>query len=491
MSLDDDLLDRIGTSTMASAAADSQELPLQLAQLAHRLYLAKQSQAYLESLLASSASSPVRVRNAQVTNAQAYRDGFLHAQLLPLLGDLGPRSLESFLSALDTASHRFLKLGIFENLLVHVNALPPSPYSRNTSTMLVPVFNTIPAKRFNAKTGTNVGNGEGDGYIQFHLRNVFGGAENLVFDATTGTRTPSLYLVNFNLPICNHPDYILENVAHINTRKIDWLGAQVVSKGLTNRIYTQFPRSCLNHELILENSYRVLHNHASKATDVLLQAGPHLRSALTYKVSRDTRDQAHLPSRGHFWRIGVELSRLMIRCQAYPYCKVVADLQFAVSLPRIASQLIFTHKLGLLVSLKPGQLLVVLDRFFLGGPNDVRLFSLNGLGPHSFSSPVGGDAFFAGGVSLISRFPFLSSASGFRLHSFFNFGKLVPVCGTNATPASLLAEFCRQYSSSCGIGLLYDNPMVRAELNFGLPLLVHRGDNVRKGFQFGLGVSFL
>lgn len=492
---DDDMLDRIGSDKIADLTEvklTPAEKELQDIHQRAQQHMADQTRQYMESLFRENETQPITVRNAQVTNSQSFRDGFLRAQLEPLLKSDEPQTLAQFLTSLDTASNRLIKHGILDNLLVLVNALPPSPFLRGKSTYVVPIFNILPSKRFYAKTGTNVGNGEGDGYIQFQLKNVFGGAENLVFDAVTGTKTPSLYLLNYNQPINANPDYILENLAYVNTRKYDWLASEVLTRGLTNKVFTRYGAGKVNHEFILENCWKVLSNQSSKADDVLTQAGPHFKSSIMYNASCDTRDSPHLPTRGYFWRIGAEYSGLIRRINPFPHFKAVAEGQLAIELPtkRIASHLIFTNKMGFLFPLSK-RCTLVLERFYIGGPNDVRSFLLNGLGPKSFQSAIGGDAFLSGGVSLVSQIPFIAKDSNFKFHTFFNYGKLVAVDSTKISVKNLVLDFSKQFSASCGTGILYDHPMARFELNITMPLAIHANDAARKGIQYGIGASFL
>jgi outer membrane protein insertion porin family len=46
-------------------------------------------------------------------------------------------------------------------------------------------------------------------------------------------------------------------------------------------------------------------------------------------------------------------------------------------------------------------------------------------------------------------------------------------------------------SMSAGVGLVYAHPVARFELNFSLPLVVRKGEEGRKGLQFGIGINFL
>ena len=46
-------------------------------------------------------------------------------------------------------------------------------------------------------------------------------------------------------------------------------------------------------------------------------------------------------------------------------------------------------------------------------------------------------------------------------------------------------------SMSAGVGLVYAHPVARFELNFSLPLVIRKGEDGRKGLQFGIGINFL
>jgi len=46
-------------------------------------------------------------------------------------------------------------------------------------------------------------------------------------------------------------------------------------------------------------------------------------------------------------------------------------------------------------------------------------------------------------------------------------------------------------SVAAGVGVVYAHPVARFELNFSLPLVMRRGEEGRKGLQFGVGINFL
>ncbi|KAK6465718.1 surface antigen-domain-containing protein [Scheffersomyces coipomensis] len=494
MSLDheEDMLDRLSRSksSLDQNKPSKEEQALRDLQLEKEQLIIQQNKQYLEDLFKDNATQPIKIKNVQITNSQDFRDSFLQAQFKSLLTTNKPITLTQMLDSVESVSTSFIKLNLVENLLVTINPIQPSLFSRDngSSINLVPIFNIIPIKKFSAKTGTNIGNGEGDGYIQFQLRNLLGGGENLTFDATTGTKTKSSYLLNYNTPILNNADYINENLFYINTRKLDHLQSEVTTQGFSNKIYTQYDHSKLNHEFIVENFWKILQNKGSKSLTILNQSGSQLKSSIIYNLIYDSRNNVHLPNMGRYFRFGMEYSGLF-KFNKYPFIKSIVESQFTYKLPALSSSLIVTNKAGIIYPLGDKSQTSVLDRFYIGGPNDVRSFTLNGLGPKDYNSSLGGDIFLNGGVSLISNIPGVSSDSNFKLHNFINYGKLVSMNKNDLTTS--FKKLTNQYSISIGFGILYNHPMARFELNFVLPVTANRTDSIRKGIQYGIGVTFL
>lgn len=438
--------------------------------------MADQSRAYLDAVFCDNQSVPVAVRNVQVTNAHAFRDGFLRQQLRPLL-EPGVTTLREFVRRMDQAYARLAKCDVLESGHVAVHRLPAAAWARTPHTAdVVPVFNIVPQKRFYAKTGTNIGNGEGDGYVQLQWKNVWGGAETVVLDAVSGTKTPSLYLASLAMPAAGDPRVWWDTLVYTNTRKLEWLQSSVATAGATTRLATRFDGP-VNAEATAEAAWRRMRNHGSRSLEVLAHLRDTFKAALGASVRYDTRDSALLPTRGQYVRAAVEhCSAATGSTVAFTKFALEAQAACAVSANHTV---VSTHKAGLLVGAGS-----VLDRFFAGGPNDVRLFLLHGLGPKDNNLAVGGDCYVSGGVSLISRLPRAPRDTGFRWHTFANYGKLVGAGGG----WRLLYGSC---STSAGMGLLYNHPMARFELNLVLPLSAHASDYTRKGIQYGVGVSFL
>ncbi|KAI5969790.1 SAM50 [Candida margitis] len=496
---DEEFMDNMKYATpdqLSEKALTKAEKDLNSLQQQKQKQLLDQNNQFLQNLFQENSSQPIKIRNVQLTNGTQFRDSFVESQFQPLLtGEV--LALQKYLSIVDNISKNLMKIGVVENILCNTHqvrpniktslvGLPRGVASGAGAIHVVPIFNTIPIKRFFAKTGTNIGNGEGDGYIQFQLRNIFGGGENLVFDAITGTKTSSSYLINYNQPLFNNCDYVWENSLSFNTRNLDWIQSKVHTKSLVNKIHTQFNNCKLNHELILENSIRNLDNYGSKSFAIMQQCGQSLKSSIAYNINYDSRNSKHLPFKGSFAQLGIEYNGLS-RLNKYPFVKTATQIQHAWSVPSINSHVLTSTKLGLLYPLTSKSSL--LDRFYIGGPNDVRSFTLNGLGPRDQNSFVGGDLFLNGGVSLFTDVPRYKE-SNFKFHNFINWGKLVSL-DYDQSIWNNFKQLSHSYCLSYGLGILYNHPMARFELNFVLPILANERDSIRKGIQYGIGVSFL
>jgi outer membrane protein insertion porin family len=142
------------------------------------------------------------------------------------------------------------------------------------------------------------------------------------------------------------------------------------------------------------------------------------------------------------------------------------------------------------------------DRFQLGGPTDVRGFRLSGLGPHDGNDAVGGDVYAAGSANLFIPLPKVGPEKPLRLQAFVNGGRLLALRQdkegdmTGAEVKTAVSRAIEELgnglpSISAGVGLVYAHPAARFELNFSLPLVVRKGEDARKGVQFGIGINFL
>ncbi|KAG7813362.1 hypothetical protein KL921_000908 [Ogataea angusta] len=460
------------------------------------------NQSTLNELLRENSLRPVRVSQVNVLgdNLQ-FRDKFLARQLHPLLKNPGLLTLKSFLHKVDTTAHNFTKTAAVEQVSSQIDSsVFRSPGNSPDMLELVANVKLKPVKKLFMKVGTNVGNGEGDGYLSLQWRNIFGGAETLTFDTNMasnqiGTRNRSQYLLNYSMPVLNSPDQKIDILLYHSSRFIDYTTyhEQIVS-GITTKITTNhLPfEHRFNQELSLENLIRAIslepspngYRNNSLINDYFLfNAGESPKSSVSYSISHDTRDRPVFPTAGHLFKSITEYSFL----PASTFLKTTLQLSQAFKISNSLS-LSMTTKLGLIKGLN-NALIHPMDKFQSGGPNDIRGFWTSGIGPKQMGLSIGGDASFSYGLSLFQRIPFLSSDSNFKLHYFFNSGKLINL-DTSKSVWGLPSLF-NQLNTTAGFGIVYAHPAARFELNFTLPIAIHNGDEVRKGIQYGIGLSFL
>jgi outer membrane protein insertion porin family len=141
----------------------------------------------------------------------------------------------------------------------------------------------------------------------------------------------------------------------------------------------------------------------------------------------------------------------------------------------------------------------IADRFFLGGPLNIRGFQSRGIGPRSTSSAgtykndsLGGDLCFAAGFNLFTPFPFLRNYDALKTHFFWNGGFLLPVEPGTSNGQLLNKIASVTPSSTIGFGFTLRTDMCRAELNWVHPVTMYNTDILSTSkLQFGIGMSFL
>jgi outer membrane protein insertion porin family len=136
------------------------------------------------------------------------------------------------------------------------------------------------------------------------------------------------------------------------------------------------------------------------------------------------------------------------------------------------------------------QTIKINDKFFLGGPLNIRGFDYHGVGPHSEGAALGGDCYWATGLHLYTPLPFLyhreNLMSYIRLHYFINAGNVFNIQSISKFSFFIKIIYCffkldstqtfiSQLSNatrlSCGLGVVLNLMNVaRLELNYTLPL---------------------
>ncbi|KAL8879148.1 MAG: hypothetical protein Q9192_008294 [Flavoplaca navasiana] len=243
-------------------------------------------------------------------------------------------------------------------------------------------------------------------------------------------------------------------------------------------------------------------------------AGDSVKSSITYSLTNDQRDYPLLPQSGYLTKSSFELAGWGPLQGDVAFAKSEVEAQGAVPIPlpgikgRSGISLTTGFRAGLLYPLSLGfgsksEGSRINDRFQLGGPTDVRGFRLGGLGPRDGNDAVGGDVYAAGSVNLLMPIPRVGADKPFRIQAFVNGGRLLALRKAKSEKAdvaatgkgsvgSTIAELGNGLPSmAAGVGVVYAHPAARFELNFSLPLVIRKGEDARKGLQFGLGVSML
>jgi outer membrane protein insertion porin family len=212
-----------------------------------------------------------------------------------------------------------------------------------------------------------------------------------------------------------------------------------------------------------------------------------------------------LPSNGHYIRLSQELSGLFGIGNAN-FFKTELETQFCKQFG--GGQLLIDKESNGFLGVHPGFVLsgtlrggllaelsdhqkasTVSDRFLLGGSLSVRGFRNGGIGPRDYRDALGGNMYWAAGVSAIAPLPKLESKP-LRAHVFINAGTNIP-WKVGASAQSTYEALSRSPSISTGFGLIYRHSIARIELNYCVPLAAARGDQIKRGLQLGIGLNFL
>jgi outer membrane protein insertion porin family len=376
-------------------------------------------------------------------------------------------------------------------------------------------------KRIRLTSGTDVGNGEGSAYGSLLWRNLFGGAEQLEVNAAAGTRTKSAYRAALNAPVLGNPDMSVSLEGVISATAKPWASHTEDLKGGALKFFWLSRQKDI-HAIEYSGHWRRLTAlQEAASSSVRVDAGDTVKSAIRHTFTRERRDNPFLPQTGYLLRSVLEIAGVGPLAGDVGFSKGEVEVGGALPIPipgvsgpsgisiggGLRLGMVYPLPLGFDFGGKalPSR---INDRFTLGGPTDVRGFSLSGIGPHDANDSVGGDLFAAGSVNMMFPLPYSGPESGLRFQVFANGGRLVALRNkgkARETPgegmdsrtvrdgmAGAVKELVNGLPSiAAGFGLVYAHPMARFELNFSLPLVMRRGEQATKGIQVGVGINFL
>jgi outer membrane protein insertion porin family len=287
-----------------------------------------------------------------------------------------------------------------------------------------------------------------------------------------------------------------------------------VLKG-TGLKYSWATKNGTRHQVGYTGVWRQVTGLAANASpSVRADAGDSVKSSITHTWLTDRRNHPFLPTSGYllktvseiagwgplrgdvaFWKSEVETSAAV----AVPIPGIEGDSGVSLT-GGLRAGMLYPLPIGFNSTSQPSR---INDRFQLGGPTDVRGFKISGLGPRDGPDAVGGDIYAAASTNLLVPVPRVGKDSPLRLQFFANAGRLLALnSGEDKGGESSIAARKSVYSTvaeladglpslAAGVGIVYAHPVARFELNFSLPLVVRRGEEGRKGLQFGVGLNFL
>jgi outer membrane protein insertion porin family len=246
------------------------------------------------------------------------------------------------------------------------------------------------------------------------------------------------------------------------------LGSKV---SLTKPMFDPFTRGSVSYSL---EQFTVDNVTASTPPEIVDDEGSHLKSTVGAGISRDTRDQFYIPTRGNYSSAGAELAGFggdqetyMLEAKSSQFWTVLDDHVF-----NLKGEIRTIDSWG-------NSGVPIYDMLFLGGPRTIRGFAYRDVSPRSIDGsgePVGGlSSWYATAEYTV---PLWSKIRG---AVFYDIGAV------SESSFDLAADI----NSSYGIGARIDLPMFPLRLDYAIPHIMDDNNTGASGrFSFLLGYSF-
>jgi len=202
--------------------------------------------------------------------------------------------------------------------------------------------------------------------------------------------------------------------------------------------------------------------------------GAHLKSTVGTSLSRDTRDQFYIPTRGNYSSVGAELAGFggdqetyMLEAKSSQFWTVLDDHVF-----NLKGEVQTIDSWG-------NDGVPIYDRLFLGGPRTIRGFAYRDVSPrdeNNHDEPMGGlSSWYATAEYTV---PLWSKIRGAM---FYDIGAV----------SESSFDIAADINSSYGVGVRIDLPMFPVRLDYAIPQITDENNTGATGrFSFLLGYSF-
>lgn len=249
---------------------------------------------------------------------------------------------------------------------------------------------------------------------------------------------------------------------------LETIGSRV---SLTKPVFDPFTRGSISYSL---EQFSVDNLDPLTPAEIRADEGSHLKSTVGTSISRDTRDQFYVPTRGNYSSVGAELAGFggdqetyMLEAKSSQFWPVLED-----------------HVLNLKGEIRTidswgNDEVPIYDRLFLGGPRTIRGFAFRDVSPRDAltgAEPIGGLSSWY--VTAEYTVPLWSKIRG---AVFYDIGAV------SETSFDLAADI----NSSYGAGVRIDLPMFPLRLDYAIPQITDTNNSGATGrFSFLLGYSF-
>lgn len=428
---------------------------------------------------------PAKVQRVIIDGLGRTKNDIVEKAVKPIFSS---QTFADMVNSSSRAKKRLQKLGLFTQIDIEVDTSKAKSASEDGYDVIFHVKEpTYPMK---GKIGTEFGDSEGHLVFRLQLPNIFGRGEEVNGYYSQNLKTNQEYGFSFQKPLNGDPDIRLGASVYKGIVEFPWSSFKETSRGTS--INLTFPSIFGSHCLKWEGIWRDMRS-LNKTTSFAVreQAGHTLKSSIQHVFTRDNRDDKILPNRGTFFKLTQEYAGIGGNVE---FIKNDAELQYNLPLV-LDSVLQLSLAGGVLTKIDQNKEIKINDKFFLGGPLTLRGFNTNGVGPHADGNALGADAYWLSGLHLYTPLPFRPGKGGFgelfRSHFFVTAGNLGNIDSSRTLQENFknLSETLRL---SYGLGIvLRMGGIARLEVNYVVPVKYQSTDGVDRGFQFGIGLSFL
>ncbi|KAJ2720104.1 hypothetical protein GGI07_004816 [Coemansia sp. Benny D115] len=421
------------------------------------------------------ADQPASVSKVSVSGISRIRPGFLNTLVSPVIR---AQTVEQAIDEAREAAGKLVALGMAKGVAVIADADDGDQIKMHLQCENGP--------RYSISTGFDMVETQGTASVVGKLYNIWGGAENLVVSYVRGVASQARFRAVLDAPVLADPRRSV--VAEVSQTLVAGRPHSSCDElrrtlALAYRVHS----ATSTHDFGVQACWRDVHGLGSGASAALRRlAGHSLKSSVSYGVVHDTRDSALVPTTGRLLRMGLEVAGLGGDAR---FMRLTGDWQANRQVPGgcvlaagVRGGLLWTPEFGASF---------ISDRFFLGGSSSVRGFEHRGIGPREGGDSLGGDVFYALGLSLLTPLPRWVPWESLRGHLWVNAGQCALLGARGLQDSRDALRFLRSPSVATGIGLVYRHSMVRAEVSLCLPLAATANDRPSAGVHFGLGLDFL